>query len=54
MTDRAWRQTVDEPLAAASEVGRLEQRLLAETDPIERQRLLRELQELTKKETRVG
>lgn len=35
-----------------SEVEQLEQRILATTDPVERRRLLRELAELTKKETR--
>lgn len=35
-----------------TEVEQLEQRLLATTDPIEKQRLIRELVELTKKETR--
>ena len=36
-----------------SEIEQLEQRILATTDPVERRRLLRELAELTKKETRV-
>ena len=50
MTDRAWRQMVDEPLA--NETKNLEQRILDETDPVERRRLLRELERLTAKETR--
>lgn len=35
-----------------TEVEQLEQRILTETDPVEKRRLLRELQELTAKETR--
>ena len=35
-----------------SEVEQLEQRILTTQDPVEKQRLIRELAELTKKETR--
>lgn len=52
MTDHAWRQMVDAPLAAKNEVEAMERRILAATDPAEKQRLIRELVELTKKETR--
>ena len=54
MTDRAWRQMIDEPLADQwNEIQQLERRVLAETDPAVKRRLLRELAELTAKETRV-
>lgn len=52
MTDHAWRQMHDEPLAARHEIEQLEKRLLAEKDPAEKRRLLKQLQELTAKETR--